>query len=307
MNQFSFEYPWFLGIILLFIICAKFCKLKAKSIYFPHLNSLLLASRSSDYLLLILKWTTVSLAVVALASPVLTQEYHNIKKEGRDIVLIIDTSGSMQQGRFDVKNPMKNKFEVVQDVASAFVKHRKNDRIALVTFADIAFVSSPLTFEKKFLAQIIKLQTLGIAGQKTAIRDALVQSYAMLERSSTSKSKVAILLTDGIDNMSHVSVDDVETMISKSTVKLYTIGVGSSRDYDGKFLKALADVGKGEYFSAQNSIILQDIYQKIDKLETSKIEAKKVEKKEYLFIYPLLIAIFSLFLLIYFQTIKGRI
>lgn len=244
------------------------------------------------------------MAIVALASPVLTKEYSNSKKSGRDIVLVIDTSGSMQQGRFDEKNPMKNKFDVVKEVASDFVIRRENDRIGLVTFADVAFVSSPLTFEKEFLAKIITMQKLGIAGQKTAVNDALVQSYAMLEHSQ-SKSKIVILLTDGIDNMSRVSVEDVTNLIAISDIKLYTIGIGDTRDYDGRSLKEFAKAGEGEAFAASNSAMLHEIYSKIDALEVTKIDDKKVVQHVYLFVYPLFLAILSLLLFIYVRVMGG--
>lgn len=244
------------------------------------------------------------MALIALASPILTKEYSNSKKSGRDIVLVIDTSGSMQQGHFDEKNPMKNKFDVVKEVASDFVTRRENDRIGLVTFADVAFVSSPLTFEKEFLAKIITMQKLGIAGQKTAINDALVHSYAMLEHSQ-SKSKIVILLTDGIDNMSKVSVEDVTNLIAISDIKLYTIGIGDTRDYDGRSLKAFAKAGEGEAFAASNSAMLHEIYSKIDALEETKIDDKKVVQHVYLFVYPLFLAILSLLLFIYFRVMGG--
>ncbi|HHS93249.1 MAG TPA: VWA domain-containing protein, partial [Campylobacterales bacterium] len=215
MSQFSFEYPWVLGLIVLFIVCAVFCKAKAKSLYFPHLNALMLGKRHQNYLLLILKWLGIMLAIVALASPVITKEYTNSKKEGRDIVLIVDTSDSMRERGFDPSNRQKNKFEVVKEVAASFVKKRQNDRVALITFADIAFVASPLTFETEFLQQIIGMQRLGIAGKRTAINDALVQSYSMLEKSKA-KSKIIILLTDGVDNVSQVTTEELTSLVEKS-------------------------------------------------------------------------------------------
>lgn len=246
----------------------------------------------------------ISLALLALASPILKKEYENVQKNGRDIVLVIDTSGSMKQGEFDMNNSQKNKFDVVKEVASDFVLRRKEDRIGLITFADTAFISSPLTFEKKFLTSIINLQRLGMAGQKTAINDALVQCYGMLEHSTT-KSKIVLLLTDGIDNMSRVSSDEVQSMIAKSDVKLYTIGIGLSRDYDGEFLKKLASIGGGEAFTATNALMLRKIYEKIDQLELSEIEDKKIIKITYIYTYPLLFSLFFLLFYLYFRTIKG--
>ncbi len=304
MNQFSFEYPWLLGLIIVFIVCAVFCKIKAKSIYFPHLSSLMLGSKHRSFLLPLLKWLGISFALVALASPVLTKEYSNSKKHGRDIVLIVDTSESMKQQGFDATNRAKNKFDVVKEVAADFVSKRENDRIGLITFADIAFVASPLTFETEFLEKIIGMQRLGIAGRRTAINDALVQSYSMLEKSKA-KSKIVILLTDGIDNMSQITTDEVKSLVSKSNVKLYTIGVGTERDFDGAYLKSLAEAGKGKAFGARNSAMLSKIYDEIDRLEVSKIDDKKVVQHTYLFTYPLVFSILLLLFFIYFRSMRS--
>lgn len=252
-----------------------------------------------------LKWLAIVMTILAMASPVLTNEYSDFQKDGRDIVLIIDTSASMQQNQFDSNDSSKNKFDVVKEVANDFVSRRESDRIGVITFADVAFIASPLTFEKTFLEKIISMQRLEVAGQKTAINDALVHAYALLER-STAKSKIAILLTDGIDNMSQVSADEVESLIAKSTVKLYTIGIGSSRDYDEKSLKAFAKVGKGEAFTASNSEMLYQIYKKINALEVSKIDDQKILQRDYLFVYPLFVALLSLLLFLYFRMM-GRV
>jgi len=264
----------------------------------------MLGSVKRNSLLLSLKWLGIVLAIVALASPVVTKEYSNSNKHGRDIVLIIDSSESMIQEGFDETNQTKNKFDVVKEVASDFVDKRQYDRIGLITFADIAFVASPLTFEKKFLQQIIGMQRLGVAGKRTAINDALVHSYSMLD-SSNVKSKVVILLTDGVDNMSQVSEDEVKSLVSKSNIKLYTIGVGSERDFDGKYLSGLAKAGDGKAFIAKNAKRLSKIYEEINSLEVSKIEDKKIVQHNYLFVYPLLLSFFSLLFFIYFRTIKG--
>ena len=304
MNHFSFEYPWVLGLMVVFLFCARFCKMKAKALYFPHLNALMLGKTRRRWLLPLLKWLGVLLALVALASPVLTKEYANSKKHGRDIVLIIDASESMIQDRFDQTNLEKNKFDVVKKVAASFVAKRHNDRIGLITFADIAFVASPLTFETEFLEKIISLQRLGTAGKRTAINDALVQAYGMLERSNV-KSKVVILLTDGVDTASQITVDEVTSLIKKSKVKLYTIGVGSERDFDGAYLRKIAKAGNGKAFTAQNAKMLADIYDEIDRLEVSEIEEKKVVQHIYLFTYPLLFSIFLLLFFVYFKNMRS--
>lgn len=306
MSQFSFEFPYVLLLILLFLACAKWCRERSRAIFFPHVQKLVATSVHKSAWLLWLKWFGVVSAVIALASPVITHSYTNTKKEGRDIVLITDASESMLQRGFDRNNPLKNKFEVVKEVVEDFIGKRENDRIGLVSFGAISFIASPLTFEKAFLQKIISMQHIGmINGKRTAIQDALVQSYNMMSKSKA-KSKIAILLTDGIDNGSRIPLNDVLDMIKKQDVKLYVIGIGyPNRDYDAEYLKVLAEAGNTEAFGARDASELSHIYEQIDKLEVTKIDDKRVVQYEYLYIYPLFFAILSLLLYIYFRNSKG--
>ena len=304
MNLFSFEYPLVLLVVLLFIACARWCKERSRAIFFPHVHTLLAKTANKSSLLSWLKWLGIVAAVIALSSPVLTKNYTNSKKEGRDIVLVIDSSDSMRQMGFDPNDPYKNKFDVVKEVVGDFIKKRKDDRIGMVTFADVAFIASPLTFEKAFLTNITEMQKLGMAGKRTAINDALVQAYNLTSKSKA-KSKIVILLTDGIDNMSKIPFADVKSMIEKRKVKLYTIGIGGPRDYDSNYLKALAKAGNGEAYAARSAETLSRIYDEIDKLEASKMDNKKIVEHTYLYIYPLFLAILSLLLFIYYRNYRG--
>lgn len=304
MDGFNFQYPYILGLILVFIICAKWCKERGRAIFFPHVGRLIVQNSPKTSYLSWLKWIGIITAIIALASPVITKNYSNSKKEGRDIVLILDSSDSMRQMGFDPSDMLRNKFSVVKEVVVDFIDKRKDDRIGMVTFADIAFISSPLTFEKKFLTNITKMQTLGVAGKRTAINDAIVQSYNLLSKSK-SKSKIAILLTDGIDNMSRVTSGDVINMIKKQDIKLYAIGIGNDGDYNAMYLQELAKAGKGLAFGAVDRDGLSRIYEQIDKLEVTKIDNKKVVLNTYLYIYPLFISILSLLLFLYFRNSRG--
>ncbi len=304
MSRFSFEHPWVLGLILLFWICSRYCPARTQAIYFPHVRRLLSVHAHKSRWLEIFKWIGIVGLLLALASPVLTDEYKQINKQGRDIMLIIDSSDSMRQRGFDPTDPLKSKFDVVKEVVSDFIDKRKNDRIGLINFASVAFVASPLTFEKKFLRQILAMQEPGIAGKRTAINDALLQTYNILNKSDA-KTKIAILLTDGIDNASRIGFDEIRRLISDSDVKLYTIGIGSYRDFDAPYLKALAQAGHGKFFAASNRQTLQKIYEAIDRLETSKLKSKKIVQHDYLYIYPLFVAILALLFFIYLRTAKG--
>jgi len=304
MSQFNFEHPYLLGVLLLFIICSFWCKERSRAIFFPHVKTLMADSAKKNSLLAWLKWMGITAAVIALASPVITKNYSNTKKEGRDIVLIIDSSDSMRQRGFDSNDPWRNKFDVVKEVVGDFIEKRENDRIGMVTFADIAFIASPLTFEKNFLTDITKMQKMGIAGKRTAINDAIVQGYNLLSKSKA-KSKIVILLTDGIDNMSKVPFTEVKSLIENRDIKLYAIGVGDAREYNAPYLQALADAGKGLAFGAQDATKLSQIYDEIDTLEATKIDDKKIVQHTYLYIYPLFLAILSLLLFVYVRNSRG--
>ncbi|NKQ40522.1 MAG: VWA domain-containing protein [Sulfurovum sp.] len=304
MSQFSLQYPYALALILLFWLCAKFCAARAEAIYFPHIHNLLAKEGKRSRFLDVLKWLGIISLIVALSSPVITKSYKDTKKKGRDIMLVIDSSGSMNQRGFDMADPMKNKFSVVKEVVLDFIDKRKQDRLGLITFADVAFVASPLTFENNFLKDIVKMQNLGMAGRKTAINDALLQTYSVLSKSDA-KTKIAILLTDGIENMSKISMEDILGVIQKSDIRLYAIGIGSYRDFDARYLKKLAKAGKGQFFAADSKEALAKIYAEIDKLEASKIKSKKIVQHTYLYIYPLFAAIILLLLFLYFRTARG--
>jgi Ca-activated chloride channel family protein len=304
MSHFSFQYPYVAGILVVFWVCARWCPARTQAIYFPHVHALLSTGRTRSHLMDALKWFGIVSLLFALASPVITQEYKDIKKHGRDIMLVIDSSGSMRQRGFDANNPFKSKFDAVKEVISDFVKQRKNDRLGLINFADAAFVASPLTFEHDFMKNIIAMQRLGLAGQKTAINDALVQTYNVLAKSDA-KTKIAILLTDGEDTASRITHDEALKLAKEAGVRLYTIGIGSLRDFNAPYLKALAKAGKGAFFAASDRAALKNIYAQIDAMETSKIKNKKIVQYNYLYLYPLFAAILSLLGFIYLRTAKG--
>jgi len=308
MSQFSFEYPYVFILLPIFWLCAKYCASKSDAIYFPHVSKLLKQSGSKNRFLYWLKWIGIVTMIIALASPVMTETYKNNKKSARDIVLILDSSDSMRQRGFNRSNIRLSRFDAVKNVVKDFVDRRKSDRVGLVTFADVAFVASPLTFEKDFLKKIVKMQQLGMAGKRTAINDAILQTYSILSKSKT-KSKIAILLTDGAEHSSVTTKSEVVNLIEKSDIKLYTIGIGGESFFRGsvdhEYLKLLAKKGHGKYYNANESSKLESIYRDIDKLEETKIDAKKIVEKSYYYAYVLFISIFAWLIFVYYRSATG--
>ncbi len=265
---------WVFLLLILFFICYKFCPEKRVAIYFPHFS--MTKKLNSDFWLKFFIFTSI---LLALSNPYMKKEIIQTNK-GDDIVLSIDSSGSMAQF---------NKFEFVKVAANDFIQKRKTDKIGLVVFGTNSFIASPLTENKKFVREILNKMYVGIAGQQTAILDSLVQSIRLL-KNSKAKTKIIILLTDGVDNSSKVDLESVMKEIKKYKIKIYTIGVGGADEVNFNLLSYLAKNSGGEVFQALTPNDILPIYRKIDSLEKSKITHKLIYK-EYLYIYPLLLAI----------------
>ncbi len=304
MSHYSFEFPYLFLLIGLFWLCFKKCPAKSLAIYLPYIHFLIGKKSVKSRWIDIFKWIGILALITALASPVKVEKFNNIKKEARDIMLILDSSKSMLDRGFDLENLEKDKFNIVIDVISNFIKERPNDRIGVINFSSSAFIASPLTFDKNYLQNIIKKQRVGIVGSRTAIYDALAQATYILENSDA-KSKIAILLTDGADNMSYTTYKDLKNAISKSTIKLYIVGVGEYDDLNVPKLKELAKAGRGNFFLASNSFALNKIYKEIDKSETSKMKGESYKKYTYYYYFPLIISIIFLLLFVYYKSAKG--
>ncbi|MBN2721768.1 MAG: VWA domain-containing protein [Campylobacterales bacterium] len=288
--MFSFEYPWALILILVFIACDKWCKEQSEAIFFPHVSLLLLNGKNRTPILHILKWIGVSSAIIALASPVVSTDQYFEKKHDMDMVLILDASDSMKDTKFD-----KAKQEM-----DAFISKRTSNNIGLVTFGDNALIASPITADIEILKSIVKSQELGMAGHMSAINDAITKSYGMLSRSK-SKTKMVILLTGSIDNKSNIHKDDLLSLISKFPIKFYAIGYGNG--YDAFYLHELAKAGRGMAYEAVDTSELSKIYNEIDRREGAAFNEE--ENYIYLYLYPLFVAWLSLLIWIYIRNIKG--
>ena len=304
MSNITFEYYYAFLLIFIFIYCSKKCPAKGVAIYLPYIQVLIGHKQIKSIWVEITKWIGITALITALASPVSIKEYKRVKKSSIDIMLIVDSSTSMLERGFDNKKLLRAKFDVVMDIINDFVDKRVNDRIGIITFADKAFIASPLTFDKKYLKMVIKEQKVGLAGKHTAIYDALLKSLYLLSNSKA-KSKVAILITDGKDTKSVTKYKTIEKFLKKSKVKLYVIGVSQDDKIDTQKLKELAKISKGDFFLTKSKKELSQIYQKINSLEKSEVIASSYKEYKYYYYYPLIIAIIFLTLYIYLKSIRG--
>jgi len=304
-NGLYFEHPLFIIILLLFLVCEFFCKMRVPSIYFPHASQFMLNSVSSSKILSFLKWSGIILLVFALMSPVKDEPYELKPKNGYEIGLLLDTSGSMQERGFDRKDLSLTKFDVVKNIVSDFISQRPNDNIGLVAFGNYSFIASPLTYDKDILKGILAKLQIGIAGRKTALYESIAQGVNLLKRSK-SKTKIAILLTDGVNTAGRIPLNVALDMAKKEHIKVYTIGIGNRGDYNARVLLKIANETGGVAFGASSASKLQQIYKKIDILEKSKIKNKTFTYMKYYYTYPLFLALIMLMAYIYLRNKRGR-
>ncbi len=244
--------------------------------------------------------------VLALCRPQLVGEPLPIKNKGRDILLVVDISNSMSTRDFRYQNRAYTRIDAVKNVVGQFADMRRDDRMGLILFGTRAYLQVPLTYDKISLKEVLQATDAGMAGQSTAIGDALGLAVKNLaEDAENKKSQVIILLTDGENNDGRLSLAQAVKLAKEENIKVYTIGVGSDdtaffggffgvaggSQIDEAGLKQLADETKGSYFRAKDVNSLVDVYAKIDKLEPREQQGRFVQETEDLFYYPAALAL----------------
>ncbi len=302
------EFPELLLVLVIFIICAVFCKMKLPSLYFPHAAKFMQTTHQSTKLLTLLKWLGILMLIISVASPVKDEPYELEPKDGYEIVLILDASNSMRAQGFDKDDRQKNRFEAVKSIVSDFIDERKNDNIGLVVFGAYSFIASPLTYDENILKRIVSQLQIGIAGKYTALYESLAQGVNLLKMSE-SKSKIAILLTDGHSTVGvdKIPLDVALDLAKKEGIKVYPIGIGGQGDYNTKVLMQIAKATGGVTFGASNSSQLADIYKEIDALEKSEIKSETFTYLKYYYMYPLFIAFLSLLFYAFLRNKRGLV
>lgn len=296
-NNFTFEYPYFLLLILLFMFCSFFCRAKSPSYLIPHLNIFQKVNQKSTLFTNILKYLVIIFSIIALCSPIKINDTVNLKNDGINIILNLDASFSMYEIDLDENNE-KNRFEVVKEIVKDFITKRVADNIGIVLFGDSVLISSPLSFDKEAQKQIIDYLDVGMAGKNTALIDSVASGINIL-KDKKAKSNIIILLSDGEDNSSSIPLEIVIKLLKKYSIKVYTIGIGN---FNNSILNSLAIESKAKAYTAYSKEDLVFIYEDINKLEKSQIEQNKIVLKDYLFFYPLFLAVLCLIIFIYLRN-----
>ena len=240
-----------------------------------------------------------TLMVITLAKPFLYNNTEGQHKKGRDLILTIDASGSMAQSGFDTKDRFKNRYETTLELSNAFIKNRFDDNMGIVVFGTFAYTASPLTYDPEALSFLLEMTTVGLAGESTAIGDAIMQSIRTLSFGKA-KKKAIILLTDGYHNAGGISPKEAVQKAKALGIKIYTIGIGKKNDYDSILLETIAKESGGESYAAGTAEELDRIYKAIDSLEPSLIRGEDHLNKQLLIILPLGLVFILLFLWVFY-------
>ncbi len=272
------------------------------------------ASLKLRHILIVLRIAALVFLVFALMRPQEGIEETKVKAEGIDIILAIDVSGSMMAEDFTMNGRRYNRLDVVKKVVEDFIKKRQSDRIGIVTFAGRSYTLCPLTLDYGVLLQFLQRAEIGMIEDGTAIGSGIVTSLNRLKKTE-SKSKVIILLTDGVNNAGKINPQNAAELARALGVKIYTIGAGTIGkvpypvkdffgnkvyqwviiDLDEGSLRSIAKDTGGKYFRAMDAGSLKKIYAEIDKLEKTKIETNiYMQYKELFKPFVLLAIIFIL-------------
>ena len=317
MKFFRFEDPWFL--ILFLIIPYLVWKRKEQTTISYSSLEILQNIRAIQVgflstIPLVLRLFAISLFIMALARPQEGQKRTEILSMGVDIMLALDTSGSMKALDFIQNDKRDTRLTMVKDVVSKFIENRTNDRMGMVVFGSEAYTQCPLTLDQNILQSFLRKLDIGMAGDSTAIGSAIGIAVKRL-KDLKSDSKLIILLTDGRNNAGNLAPLQAAQTAKAFGIKIHTIGVGTRGkapflvnsifgqryvyqevDIDEVTLKEISKITGGQYFRATDLESLKLIYKKIDQMEKS--EVKIFDHSEYteLFHYFLIPAILILFM-----------
>jgi Ca-activated chloride channel family protein len=259
------------------------------------------------HLLFVFRIIALAILIVALARPQSSESFQDISTEGIDIILTLDISGSMLARDFK-----PDRLEASKDVATEFIAGRPYDRMGLVVFSGESFTQCPLTTDHAVLINLLHEVKSGMVEDGTAIGMGLATAVNRI-KDSQAKSKVIIILTDGVNNRGEIAPLTAAEIAKTFGVRVYTIGVGTQGvapypvetpfgmqyqdmpvEIDETVLKEIASKTGGRYFRATDNSKLEEVYKEIDQMEKSKIDVRQYSRKEEKFMLPAMAAFFVL-------------
>ncbi len=242
------------------------------------------------------------LLVIALARPQQVGEPTSLPVTGRDLMLAVDISPSMEERDMMLQGQALNRLEALKVVLDDFIRHREGDRLGLLLFGSEPYIQAPLTFDHRTVRTLLFEAGLGMAGRATAIGDAIGLAVKRL-RERPQQHRVLVLLTDGANTAGNLTPDKATEIPADAGVRIHTIGIGAttttqrglfgsrqvnpSRDLDEDLLNRIADSTGGEYFRARSLEELQAVYREIDRLEPLELEGKPWRPVTELYVLPM--------------------
>ena len=242
------------------------------------------------------------LLIAAAVRPQWVGEIDTLPVTGRDLLLAVDISGSMDTQDMVLENRVVNRLVAVKQVAGEFIQRRRGDRVGLILFGSRAYLQTPLTFDTETTATLLGEAEIGLAGRETAIGDAIGLAVKRLREDSAS-DRVLILLTDGANTSGEVQPLQAAEFAAREGLTIYTVGVGAdemmvrdffgsrvvkpSADLDEETLQTIAERTGGRYFRARDAAGLAEIYRLLDELEPVESDVESIRPVDELFYWPL--------------------
>lgn len=257
------------------------------------------------------------LLILAVVRPQWLGETIPVPTQGREMMIAVDLSGSMQIEDMVVNNQPVNRLVMLKQVLGQFIERRVGDRLGLILFADDAYMQTPMTFDRTTVLKMLEESVLGLVGEKTAIGDAIGLAVKRFEDKSES-NRVLLLLTDGQNTAGKLSPAQALELAVAKNITIYTIGIGAdvmlqrtffgdrkvnpSADLDEKTLTEIAEKTGGKYFRARDTQGMAEIYQLLDQLEPIDQEQQQMQPLTALYYWPLGIAVFISFLFLCWRS-----
>ncbi|MBE8717267.1 vWA domain-containing protein [Cellvibrio polysaccharolyticus] len=266
-------------------------------------------------------WTIWLSALLAAANPQWLGEPVSIQGSGRDLLLAVDISGSMQIEDMQLQGRAINRLTAIKLVVGNFVEGRRSDRLGLILFGSQAYLQAPLTYDRHTVGVLLQEAQIGFAGEQTAIGDAIGLAVKRL-RSRPDNSRVLVLLTDGASTSGELTPQRAADLAKHENIKIYTIGFGAdemvvpgifgnrrinpSEDLDEDTMRAVASATGGQYFRARNLEELDAIHKELDRLEPVEQDSRTFRPVRALFFWPLSVALILSLLFALAHAWQGR-
>jgi Ca-activated chloride channel family protein len=324
----NFEWPWLLLALplplLVYWLPAKnqseAAPLKMPTLIQDMSNSQISNnSKQVSLFLLILLWT---LLVIASSRPQWLGEAINIPTQGREMMIAVDLSGSMQVEDMSLNGRTVNRLDMLKVLLGDFIERRTGDRLGLILFGDDAYMQTPMTFDRKTVQQMLDETVLGLVGKQTAIGDAIALAVKRFDEKKQS-NRVLLLLTDGQNTAGKITPEQALELAVAKNITIYSVGIGAdvmiqkslfgsrrvnpSSELDEDSLQRLADKTGGHYFRARSSEDLAQIYQLLDQLEPVEQDQQQMRPLTALFHWPLAIALMLCFIYLLKMTMPSNL